>query len=49
MKDAWWVQRDGTVGVLRGHTEFADPKRCWDFQSIGHGDINFEEIIARVE
>jgi sugar phosphate isomerase/epimerase len=46
MKDAWWGHGDGTVGVFGGHTEFADPRRYWDFRSIGHGDINFEEIIV---
>ncbi len=46
MKDAWWDHGDGTVGVFGGHTEFADPRRFWDFRSIGHGDINFEEIIV---
>jgi len=46
MKDAWWGHGDGTVGVFGGHTEFADPRRYWDFRSIGHGDIKFEEIIV---
>lgn len=46
MKDVWWGHGDGTVGVFGGHTEFADPRRFWDFRSIGHGDINFEEIIV---
>ena len=46
MKDAWWGHGDGAVGVFGGHTEFADPRRYWDFRSIGHGDINFEEIIV---
>jgi sugar phosphate isomerase/epimerase len=46
MKDAWWGHGDGTVGVFGGHTEFADPRRFWDFRSIGHGDIDFEEIIV---
>jgi len=45
MKDVWWGHGDGTVGVFGGHTEFADPRRYWDFRSLGHGDINFEEII----
>jgi len=27
-------------------TNFGDPRRYWDFRSIGHGDINFEEIIV---
>ena len=46
MKDVWWGHGDGTVGVFGGHTQFADPRRYWDFRSIGHGDINFEEIIV---
>ena len=46
MKDVWWAHGDGTVGVFGGHTDFADPRRYWDFRSIGHGDINFEEIIV---
>lgn len=46
MKDAWWGHGDGTVGVFGGHIDFADPRRFWDFRSIGHGDINFEEIIV---
>ena len=46
MKDAWWGHGDGTVGVFGGHTEFADPRRYWDFRSIGHGDVQFEEIIV---
>ncbi len=46
MKDAWWGHGDGTVGVFGGHATFADPRRYWDFRSLGHGDINFEEIIV---
>jgi sugar phosphate isomerase/epimerase len=46
MKDVWWGHGDGSVGVFGGHTTFADPRRYWDFRSLGHGDINFEEIIV---
>jgi sugar phosphate isomerase/epimerase len=46
MKDVWWGHGDGTVGVFGGHTDFGDPRRYWDFRSLGHGDINFEEIIV---
>lgn len=46
MKDAWWGHGDGTVGVFGGHTEFGDSRRYWDFRSLGHGDIRFEEIIV---
>ena len=45
MKDAWWGRGDGTVGVFGGHTTFADPRRYWDFRSVGRGDIDFESII----
>lgn len=46
MKDVWWGHGDGTVGVFGGHTNFGDARRYWDFRSLGHGDINFEEIIV---
>ena len=46
MKDVWWGHGNGDVGVFGGHTTFADPRRHWDFRSLGHGDINFEEIIV---
>jgi sugar phosphate isomerase/epimerase len=46
MKDAWWGHGDGSVGVFGGHTAFGDPRRYWDFRSLGHGDVNFEEIIV---
>lgn len=46
MKDVWWGHGDGTVGVFGGHTDFGDSRRYWDFRSLGHGDINFEEIIV---
>ena len=46
MKDVWWDKGDGTVGVFGGHTTFADPRRFWDFRSLGHGDIDFERIIV---
>jgi sugar phosphate isomerase/epimerase len=46
MKDAWFGHGDGTVGVFGGHTTFADPRRYWDFRSLGHGDVVFEDIIV---
>ncbi len=46
LKDVWWGHGDGSVGVFGGHTDFTDPRRFWDFRSLGHGDINFEEIIV---
>lgn len=46
MKDAWWGHGDGTVGVFGGHTSFGDARRHWDFRSLGHGDIRFEDVIV---
>jgi sugar phosphate isomerase/epimerase len=46
MKDVWWGHGDGSVGVFGGHINFGDARRYWDFRSLGHGDINFEEIIV---
>lgn len=46
MKDAWWGHGDGTVGVFGGMTTFADARRYWDFRSLGHGDVNFEEVMV---
>jgi sugar phosphate isomerase/epimerase len=46
MKDVWWGHGDGTVGVFGGHTNFGDPRRYWDFRSLGRGDIRFEDIIV---
>ena len=46
MKDAWWGRGNGEAGVFGGHTTFGDPRRYWDFRSVGRGDIDFEEIIV---
>lgn len=46
MKDVWWGHGDGSVGVFGGHVGFGDARRFWDFRSLGHGDINFEDIIV---
>jgi len=46
MKDAWWGHGDGSVGVFGGHTSFGDPRRHWEFRSLGHGDIRFEDMIV---
>ncbi len=46
MKDAWWGHGTGDVGVFGGHTDFGDPRRYWDFRSVGRGDIDFEEVIV---
>lgn len=44
MKDAA-VTLDGRSGILGSHIDFGDARRGWNFRSLGHGDVNFEEII----
>ncbi len=44
MKDAG-LQLDGYSGILSSHLDFGDPRRGWDFRSLGHGGVDFEEII----
>jgi sugar phosphate isomerase/epimerase len=45
MKDVGWSPIPTEAGVFGGHTQFGDPRRYWDFRSLGRGNINFEEII----
>ena len=44
MKDAI-VTLDGRSGILSSHLNFGDPRRGWDFRSLGRGGVDFEEII----
>lgn len=44
MKDAA-VRFSGLGGILGSHVNFGVPERAWDFRSLGHGDVDFEEII----
>ncbi|MEM7812430.1 MAG: sugar phosphate isomerase/epimerase [Planctomycetota bacterium] len=44
MKDAK-VTLDGRSGINASHLSFGDPRRGWDFRSVGRGAVNFEEII----
>ena len=44
MKDAA-LCLDGENGILGSHLSFGDYRRGWDFRSLGHGDVNFREII----
>ena len=47
MKDAA-LQLDGRTGILGSHVKFGHPDRGWDFRSLGHGGVNFEEIIRHL-
>ncbi|MBN2474552.1 MAG: sugar phosphate isomerase/epimerase [Pirellulales bacterium] len=44
MKDAI-VKLNGKTGILGSHLNFGDPRRGWDFRSLGRGGVNFEEVI----
>lgn len=44
MKDAK-VTLNGRSGILSSHLSFGDPRRGWDFRSMGRGGVNFEEVI----
>lgn len=44
MKDVG-VTLDGKAGILGSHLPFGDLRRGWNFRSLGHGDVNFEDII----
>ncbi len=45
MKDAHWSNKPTEAGVFGGHTQFGDPRRFWEFRSLGRGSIDFEAII----
>jgi len=45
MKDAYMSRHPCEAGVFGGHIGFGDPRRTWDFRSLGHGSIDFGEII----
>lgn len=47
MKDAA-LQLDGKSGILSSHLNFGKAGRGWDFRSLGHGGVNFEEIIREL-
>ena len=44
MKDAS-VTLNGRTGILTSHLEWGDPRRGWDFRSVGRGGVRCEEII----
>ncbi|MFD5318893.1 sugar phosphate isomerase/epimerase family protein [Streptomyces sp. NPDC127098] len=36
---------NGRNGRMGSHLPWADPRRGWDFVSLGHGDVDFEGIV----
>ena len=47
IKDAA-VTLDGKASILGSHLPFGDLNRGWNFRSLGHGDVNFEDIIREL-
>ena len=47
MKDVA-VTLDGKAGILGSHITFGDTRRGWNFRSLGHGDVDFENIIREL-
>lgn len=45
MKDVAWGQTPRLSGVFGGHLNFGDPRRFWDFRSLGRGNVDFERIL----
>lgn len=39
------VSHDGKQGILGSYLPFGSTDRAWNFRSLGHGDVRFEEII----
>ncbi|HHY98286.1 MAG TPA: sugar phosphate isomerase/epimerase [Firmicutes bacterium] len=47
MKDVA-ITLDGRAGILGSHLPFGDNRRGWNFRSLGHGNVNFEEVIREL-
>jgi len=47
MKDVA-VTLDGRAGILGSFLAFGDSRRGWNFRSLGHGDVDFENIIREL-
>ena len=47
MKDVY-VKMDGKNGILGSNLRFGDLRRAWNFRSIGHGSVNFDDIIRQI-
>jgi len=45
MKDVAWSATPAESGVFGGHLAFGDPRRYWEFRSLGRGSIDFERVL----
>lgn len=42
------INKNERAGILGSHLEFGDPRRKWNFVSVGHGDVDFDGIIREL-
>lgn len=47
MKDVK-LNRNPRAGVLGSFLPFGDTRRCWDFVSVGHGNVDFDGIVREL-
>jgi sugar phosphate isomerase/epimerase len=45
MKDVTWSGTPRLSGVFGGHLAFGDPRRFWEFRSVGRGNVDFERVV----
>jgi len=43
------VNVDGRNGRLSSHLPWGDPRRGWDFVSVGHGDVPWETVLRTLQ
>lgn len=48
IKDVHWSHNPTPAGVFGGHLPFGDPRRYWDFRSVGRGRIQFDAILREL-
>ncbi len=42
------INKNEKGGILGSHLDFGDPRRKWNFVSVGHGDVDFDGIIREL-
>jgi sugar phosphate isomerase/epimerase len=42
------INLDGRAGILGSHLPFGDLRRGWNFRSLGHGSVRFDDIIREL-
>ncbi len=48
-KDTRLRPHNGRAGVLGSHLPWGDPRRGWDFVSVGHGDVPWEDCFRALD